>query len=105
MTDATSLKPDLRQTGTCGRALGLARPGHRHPEVVSGRHVVSLGVVVTSRGSDEILARAAIFQGVEPSAVSALTKQLHPADFPRGHVVFAHGERGDLLGSGADAVV
>lgn len=40
---------------------------------------------------DEILARAGIFQGVEPSAVSALTKQLQPVDFPRGHTVFAEG--------------
>ena len=34
---------------------------------------------------DEILARAGIFQGVEPSAVAALIKQLRPVDFPRGH--------------------
>ena len=46
---------------------------------------------------DEILARAGIFQGVEPSAVSALTKQLQPVDFPRGHVIFAEGEPGDRL--------
>ena len=44
---------------------------------------------------DEILARAGIFQGVEPTAVSALTKQLQPVDFPRGHTVFAEGEPGD----------
>ena len=46
---------------------------------------------------DEILARAGIFQGVEPSAVSALTKQLQPVDFPRGHTVFAEGEPGERL--------
>ena len=46
---------------------------------------------------DEILARAGIFQGVEPSAISALTKQLQPVDFPRGHTVFAEGEPGDRL--------
>ena len=46
---------------------------------------------------DEILARAGIFQGVEPSAVSALTKHLQPVDFPRGHTVFAEGEPGDRL--------
>ena len=46
---------------------------------------------------DEILARAGIFQGVGPSAVSALTKQLRPVDFPRGHSVFAEGEPGDRL--------
>jgi CRP/FNR family cyclic AMP-dependent transcriptional regulator len=45
----------------------------------------------------EILARAGMFQGVEPSAVSALTKQLHPVDFPPGHTVFSEGEPGDRL--------
>ena len=34
---------------------------------------------------------------VEPSAVSALTRQLHPVDFPCGHTVFAEGEPGDRL--------
>ena len=46
---------------------------------------------------DEILARAAIFQGVEPGAVSALIKQLRPVDFPRGHTIFTEGEPGDRL--------
>ena len=46
---------------------------------------------------DEILARAGIFQGVEPTAVAALTKQLQPVDFPRGHTIFAEGEPGDRL--------
>src|SRR6185312_7372039 len=46
---------------------------------------------------DEILARAGIFQGVEPSAVSTLITQLQPVDFPRGHTVFAEGEPGDRL--------
>jgi CRP/FNR family cyclic AMP-dependent transcriptional regulator len=46
---------------------------------------------------DEILSRAGIFQGVQPNAVSALTKKLQPVDFPRGHTVFAQGEPGDQL--------
>ena len=46
---------------------------------------------------DEVLARAGIFQGVEPSAVAALSKELQPVDFPRGHVVFNEGEPGDRL--------
>jgi CRP-like cAMP-binding protein len=46
---------------------------------------------------DEVLASAGIFQGVEPSAVVALTKQLPLVDFPRGHTVFAEGEPGDRL--------
>ena len=44
-----------------------------------------------------ILARAAIFQGVEPSALSTLIKQLQPVNFHRGHIVFAEGEPGDRL--------
>jgi hypothetical protein len=40
---------------------------------------------------------AKLAAGVEPNAVSALTSQLQPADFPRGHIVFAQGEPGDLL--------
>jgi CRP/FNR family cyclic AMP-dependent transcriptional regulator len=47
--------------------------------------------------ADHILARAGLFQGVERSAVTALTRQLRPVDFPRGHVIFAEGEPGDRL--------
>jgi CRP/FNR family cyclic AMP-dependent transcriptional regulator len=46
---------------------------------------------------DEILGMAGIFWGVEFRTVSALTKQLQPVDFPRGHTVFAEGEPGDQL--------
>ena len=46
---------------------------------------------------DKILARAGMFHGVETSAVFALTKQLQPIDFPRGHTVFAEGDPGDRL--------
>ena len=48
-------------------------------------------------GVDKILARSGMFHGVEASAVPALTKQLQPVDFPRGHTVFAEGEPGDRL--------
>jgi CRP-like cAMP-binding protein len=47
--------------------------------------------------ADEVLARASLFQGVERSAVTALTKQLPLVDFPPGHVIFADGEPGDRL--------
>ncbi len=46
---------------------------------------------------DEVLARAGIFQGVEPAAVEALAQQLQPVDFPRAHVIFNEGEPGDRL--------
>jgi CRP/FNR family transcriptional regulator, cyclic AMP receptor protein len=57
----------------------------------------SMRVLAPSADLDEILAESGIFQGVEPGAVSALTKYLHPVDFPRGHTVFAEGEPGDRL--------
>jgi len=46
---------------------------------------------------DEVLARTGLFQGIEPSAVSALTKQLRQVDFPRGHTLFVEGQPGDRL--------
>jgi CRP-like cAMP-binding protein len=46
---------------------------------------------------NEAVNRAGLFLGVEPSAVSALTKQLQPIHFPRGHTVFAQDELGDQL--------
>jgi CRP-like cAMP-binding protein len=46
---------------------------------------------------DKILARAGMFQGVQLSAVSALTSQLHPVDFPSGYPLFVEGEPGDRL--------
>lgn len=46
---------------------------------------------------DEVLARAAIFRGVDPEAVAALSGQLQEASFRRGHKVFTEGELGDKL--------
>jgi CRP/FNR family transcriptional regulator, cyclic AMP receptor protein len=43
------------------------------------------------------LARAGIFQGVDPSAVEDLRTALEPVSFPRAHVIFAEGELGDRL--------
>ncbi|MGH3754281.1 MAG: Crp/Fnr family transcriptional regulator [Pseudonocardiaceae bacterium] len=43
------------------------------------------------------LARAGIFQGVDPAAVQALSATLEPVSFPRAHVIFAEGELGDRL--------
>jgi len=40
---------------------------------------------------------AGLFQRVERSAVTALTKQQQPVDFPPGHVIFTEGEPGDRL--------
>jgi CRP-like cAMP-binding protein len=49
------------------------------------------------RDVEDILARAGLFQAVEPSAVSALTTRLHPVEFPRGHTIFDEGQPGDRL--------
>ncbi len=46
---------------------------------------------------DETLAKAGIFQGIDPSAVEALSSALEPVEFPRAHVIFAEGEPGDRL--------
>jgi CRP-like cAMP-binding protein len=46
---------------------------------------------------DETLARAGIFQGIDPTAVEALSSALEPVEFPRAHVIFAEGEPGDRL--------
>ena len=46
---------------------------------------------------NDVLARAAIFQGVDPEAVAALSSQLQEVSFRRGHKVFTEGELGDRL--------
>src|ERR1700722_19896720 len=46
---------------------------------------------------DEVRAWTGLFQGVEPSGVPALTKQLHRVEFPRGHTLFVEGQPGDRL--------
>jgi CRP/FNR family transcriptional regulator, cyclic AMP receptor protein len=43
------------------------------------------------------LTRAGIFQGVDPSAVQALSAALEPVTFPRAHIIFTEGEPGDRL--------
>lgn len=46
---------------------------------------------------DEMVGRAAIFYGVDPDAVFALSEQLLPIEFPSGHTIFAEGDPGDRL--------
>jgi CRP-like cAMP-binding protein len=46
---------------------------------------------------DDTLARAGIFQGVEPDAAEALAAQLETVVYPRGSAIFAEGELGDRL--------
>jgi CRP-like cAMP-binding protein len=46
---------------------------------------------------DDTLARAGIFQGVEPEAAAALAAQLETVTFPRSSAIFSEGELGDRL--------
>lgn len=46
---------------------------------------------------ESVLGQAAIFRGVEPSAVRELTEDLSTLDVPAGHVFFTDGEQGDRL--------
>ena len=46
---------------------------------------------------DETLARAGIFQGVDPNAAEALAQSLTPVEFARGQEIFAEGQPGDRL--------
>ena len=46
---------------------------------------------------DDVLARAGLFQGVDPEAAEALAKDLDIIEFRKGDVVFTEGEPGDSL--------
>lgn len=46
---------------------------------------------------DEVLAKAGLFQGVEPEAAEALAAGLSYGDYSRGESVFTEGEQGDTL--------
>jgi CRP/FNR family cyclic AMP-dependent transcriptional regulator len=80
----------------CGRTGSDGRT--HNPEYLAPDDVDERVNWQVDRGTvDKILARAGMFQRVEPSAVSALTSQLECVDFPCGHTVFAEGEPGDRL--------
>jgi CRP/FNR family cyclic AMP-dependent transcriptional regulator len=50
------------------------------------------------RGTDDaVLAKAGIFQGVDPDAVASLIAQLRPVEFRRGQEIFHQGDPGDTL--------
>lgn len=46
---------------------------------------------------EEVLARAGLFQGVEPEATQALISAMAYLDLARGDIVFSEGEQGDSL--------
>ena len=47
--------------------------------------------------ADDVLARAGIFQGVEPEAVAALRADLTPEQYSKGDAIIHEGEQGDSL--------
>ena len=48
-------------------------------------------------GVQDTLARAGIFQGVDPDAVAALIGEMETVKFPKGSTIFDEGEPGDRL--------
>lgn len=48
-------------------------------------------------GVQDTLARAGIFQGVDPEAVAALINEMDTVTFPKGTTIFDEGEPGDRL--------
>ena len=48
-------------------------------------------------GVQDTLARAGIFQGVDPEAVASLINEMDTVTFPKGTTIFDEGEPGDRL--------
>ena len=51
----------------------------------------------TEQSAEDVLTRAGIFQGVEPTAVSALRADLTAEEYSKGDVIIREGEQGDSL--------
>src|ERR1700756_4785306 len=67
------------------------------PRMCNQRDCDVVALRARGKADDEILARAAIFRGVEPDAVAAFPKQLRPVGFRRGHVIFHEGDPGHAM--------
>nr|3R6S_A Chain A, transcription regulator [Corynebacterium glutamicum]3R6S_B Chain B, transcription regulator [Corynebacterium glutamicum]3R6S_C Chain C, transcription regulator [Corynebacterium glutamicum]3R6S_D Chain D, transcription regulator [Corynebacterium glutamicum]3R6S_E Chain E, transcription regulator [Corynebacterium glutamicum]3R6S_F Chain F, transcription regulator [Corynebacterium glutamicum] len=70
--------------------MGSSHHHHHHSSglVPRGSHM---------EGVQEILSRAGIFQGVDPTAVNNLIQDMETVRFPRGATIFDEGEPGDRL--------
>jgi CRP/FNR family cyclic AMP-dependent transcriptional regulator len=92
-----------QKVGAAGDGPNVDELGDRRPQTDALEHAQRKDVddhvnpPVFHSLLEEVLARAAMFQGALRGAVPALTQQLHPVDFPRGHTVFSQGEPGDRL--------
>ncbi len=95
--NATQIASAAASDGSKPQEIGDWRLGRDRPEYLDHDDVDWPERQVDRGNVDEVLAKAGIFQGVQSSAYSALTQQLHPVDFPPGHMVFAEGEPGDRL--------
>ncbi len=51
----------------------------------------------TDQSAEDVLTRAGIFQGVEPSAVAALRSDLTREEYAKGETIIREGEQGDSL--------
>src|SRR5690606_1211962 len=82
--------------GACGRggrgSGGCACSGPTAPRLAFARRSASEVCAM-----DEVLARSGIFQGVDPEAAEALSKEMETVEFRKGEVVFSEGEPGDSL--------
>jgi CRP/FNR family cyclic AMP-dependent transcriptional regulator len=88
-THFTGMLPDRSGAIRSGPQLCSTMREYRDGDVVARG--------VGSKADDEILARAAIFRGVEPDAMAVFPKHLRPKHFPRATVIFAEGEPGHCL--------
>jgi CRP/FNR family transcriptional regulator, cyclic AMP receptor protein len=95
--NASQIATDAGSDGSKPQEIGDRPVGSDCPEYLT-RDDVDWSERQGDRGNvDAVLAKSGIFQGVQSSANSTLTRQLQPVDFPPGHMVFAEGEPGDRL--------
>jgi CRP/FNR family transcriptional regulator, cyclic AMP receptor protein len=95
--NASQIATDAGSDGSKPQEIGNRPHGSDCPEYLT-HDDVDWSERQGDRGNvDAVLAKAGIFQGVQPNANSALVEQLQPVDFPPGHMVFAEGEPGDRL--------
>jgi CRP/FNR family transcriptional regulator, cyclic AMP receptor protein len=94
--------PNEKSGGIDGQVRAVRLPSP-HPVNSPGRQEGPLNEVPAKSGArgfqhaETVLARAGIFQGVDPRARAALVRQLLRVEFPRAHTIYAEGEAGDRL--------
>jgi CRP/FNR family transcriptional regulator, cyclic AMP receptor protein len=91
-----TISPEVADLSGMPRATAGALWSQSSPRpcVCSHRDCDLVALRARGKADDEILARTAIFRGVEPGELAAFPKQLHPVGFRRGHVIFHEGDPG-----------